>query len=61
MNEKINKNGKVEKFTNMLGIAVRLIVIVPLGASSSVVVALSVCIHVYCVCGKQNFNLGHNF
>ena len=27
MNEKINKNAKVEKFTNMLGIAVRLIVI----------------------------------
>ena len=29
MNEKINKNAKVEKFTNMLGIAVRLIVIDP--------------------------------
>ena len=29
MNEKFNKNGKVEKFTNMLGIAVRLIVIEP--------------------------------
>ena len=25
MNEKINKNAKVEKITNMLGIAVRLI------------------------------------
>ena len=30
MNEKFNKNEKVEKFTNMLGIAVRLIVIDPL-------------------------------
>ena len=30
MNEKFNKNAKVEKFTNMLGIAVRLIVIDPL-------------------------------
>ena len=29
MNEKFNKNAKVEKFTNMLGIAVCLIVIVP--------------------------------
>ena len=29
MNEKFNKNGKVEKFTIMLGIAVRLIVIDP--------------------------------
>ena len=29
MNEKFNKNAKVEKFTNMLGIAVRLIVIDP--------------------------------
>ena len=27
MSEKLNKNAKVEKFTNMLGIAVRLIVI----------------------------------
>ena len=31
MNEKFNKNAKVEKFTTMLGIAVRLIVIDPLG------------------------------
>ena len=30
MNEKFNKNAKVEKFTTMLGIAVRLIVIEPL-------------------------------
>ena len=30
MNEKFNKNAKVEKFTSMLGIAVRLIVIDPL-------------------------------
>ena len=30
MIEKLNKNAKVEKFTNMLGIAVRLIVIYPL-------------------------------
>ena len=30
MNEKFNKNAKVEKFTTMLGIAVRLIVIDPL-------------------------------
>ena len=30
MNEKFNENAKVEKFTNMLGIAVRLIVIDPL-------------------------------
>ena len=30
MNEKFNKNAEVEKFTTMLGIAVRLIVIDPL-------------------------------
>ena len=30
MNEKFNKNAKVEKFTTMLGIAVRLTVIDPL-------------------------------
>ena len=30
MNEKFNKNAKIEKFTTMLGIAVRLIVIDPL-------------------------------
>ena len=30
MIEKFNKNAKVEKFTNMLGIAVRIIVIDPL-------------------------------
>ena len=30
MIEKFNKNAKVEKFTNMLGIAIRLIVIDPL-------------------------------
>ena len=29
MNEKLNKNAKVEKFTTMLGIAVRLVVIDP--------------------------------
>ena len=29
MNEKFNKNAKVEKFTTMLGIAVRVIVIDP--------------------------------
>ena len=29
MNEKFNKNAKVENFTNMMGIAVRLIVIYP--------------------------------
>ena len=29
MTEKFNENAKVEKFTNMLGIAVRLIVIDP--------------------------------
>ena len=29
MNEKFDKNANVEKFTNMLGIAVRLIVIDP--------------------------------
>ena len=29
MNEKFNKNAKVEQFTTMLGIAVRLIVIDP--------------------------------
>ena len=29
MNEKLNKNAKVEKITTMLGIAVRLIVIDP--------------------------------
>ena len=32
MNEKFNKNAKVEKFTHMQGIAVRLIVIDPLCA-----------------------------
>ena len=31
MNEKFNKNAKVEKFTTMLGIAVRLIIIDPFG------------------------------
>ena len=30
MNETFNKNAKVEKFTTMLGIAVRLIIIDPL-------------------------------
>ena len=30
MNEQFNKNAKVDKFTSMLGIAVRLIVIDPL-------------------------------
>ena len=30
MNEKFNKNAKVDKFTSMLGMAVRLIVIDPL-------------------------------
>ena len=30
MNEKFNKNAKLEKFTNILGITVRLIVIDPL-------------------------------
>ena len=30
MNEKFNKNAKLETFTNILGIAVRLIVIDPL-------------------------------
>ena len=34
MNKKFNKNAKVEKFTTMLGIAVRLIVIDPLNNSS---------------------------
>ena len=29
MNEKFNKNAKVEKFTNMLGIVLRLIIIDP--------------------------------
>ena len=29
MNEKFNKNAKFEKFTNMLGIAVRLIIVDP--------------------------------
>ena len=31
MNEKFNKNAKVEKFTTMLGIAVLIIVIDPYG------------------------------
>ena len=35
MNEKFNKNKKVEKFTNMLGIAIRLIVIDPLTKSKN--------------------------
>ena len=35
MNEKFNKNAKVEKFTTMLGIAVRLIVIVILAEKRS--------------------------
>ena len=34
MNDKFNKNEKVEKFTNTLGIAVRLIVIDPLFSRS---------------------------
>ena len=39
MNEKFNKNAKVDKFTTMLGIAVRLIVIDPLNC-------LVKCLHV---------------
>ena len=35
MNETFNKNVKVEKFTNMLGIAVRLIVIDPFKCRSA--------------------------
>ena len=37
MNEKFNKNAKVEKFTTMLGIAVRLIVIDPSSIFGNVV------------------------
>ena len=33
MNENFNKNAKVEKFTTMVGIAVRLIVIDPLSTT----------------------------
>ena len=36
MIEKFNKNAKVEQFTNMLGIAVRIIVIDPLSIYASV-------------------------
>ena len=36
MNEKFNKNAKVEKFTNMLGIALRLIVIDPLQSGNNI-------------------------
>ena len=35
MNEKFNKNAKVEKFTNMLGIAVCVIVIDPLSKGNN--------------------------
>ena len=41
MNGKFNKNAKAEKFTNMLGIAVRLIVIDPLAYLCSDVVVVS--------------------
>ena len=34
MNENFNKNAKVEKFTTMLGIAVRLIIIDPLWSAT---------------------------
>ena len=46
MIEKFNKNAEVEKFTNMLGIAVRLIVIDPLVivCELHVVLYLSLCI-----------------
>ena len=37
MNEKFNKSAKVEKFTNILGIAVRLIVIDPLRWETEVI------------------------
>ena len=52
MNEKFNKNAKVEKFTTMLGIAVRLIVIDPLLSQGkfdrcSLRILLSMCIWVY--------------
>ena len=41
MNEKFNKNAKVEKFTTMLGIAVRLILIDPFFTSDSALMANS--------------------
>ena len=40
MNEKFNKNAKVEKFTTMLGIAVRLIVIDPLKSLKQIWVSI---------------------
>ena len=42
MNEKFNKNAKVEKFTNMLGIAVSLIVIDPFIVTLSQSIQLSI-------------------
>ena len=47
MNEKFNKNAKVEKFTNMVGIAVRLIVIDPstkLNRKQDLIVLYQVCV-----------------
>ena len=48
MNEKFNKNAKVEKFTNMLGIALRLIVIDPLlNKSQNWYMILQKCVPIY--------------
>ena len=44
MNEKFNENAKVEKYTNMLGIAVRLIVIYPLSVFVFVYLKTNICI-----------------
>ena len=50
MNEQFNKNAKVEKFTTMLGIAVRLIVIDPLSKSGSDSQNIDYFTFVYCPC-----------
>ena len=42
MNEKFNKNAKVEKFINMLGTGVRLIVIDPLTLTMALLMKLQI-------------------
>ena len=46
MNEKFNKNAKVEKFTTMLGIAVCLIVIDPLTHTETVMCTYKILINI---------------
>ena len=57
MNEKLNKNVKVEKFTNMLGIAIRLIVIDPLHRISTMgnsYVSNQRALHLYAIINKNS-------